>query len=92
VHALRLGLDQHVLQIRERPLRRDAPLFDPMRRHPGLLALVKCETPDVYSRWGLWHNDTRLAFDALRPVRWTLRRCPELRCSAAAWTPESRSR
>jgi hypothetical protein len=64
------------------PLRRPAPLFNALRRHPALLALVKRETPTIYRQWGLWHDDTRLAFDALRPVRWTLRHCPELRLPA----------
>jgi hypothetical protein len=64
------------------PLRRPAPLFNAVRRHPTLLALVKREAPEVYRRWGLWHNDTRLAPDAVRPVRWTLRHCPELRLRA----------
>jgi len=65
-----------------RPLRRPVPLFDTMREHPKLLALVKRETPPMYRHWGLWHNDTRLALDALRPVHWTLRHCPELRLRA----------
>jgi hypothetical protein len=65
-----------------RPLRRPVPLFDVLNRHKALLSVVKRETPPLYRRWGLWHNDTRLAFDALRPVRWTLRHCPELRFRA----------
>jgi hypothetical protein len=65
-----------------RPLRRPVPLFDVLRDDKALLALVQKETPTLYRRWGLWHNDVRLAFDALRPARWTLRRCPELRFRA----------
>lgn len=63
-------------------LRRPEPLFDTLRAHPKLLALVKAETLPVYRRWGLWHNDVTLAWDALRPVRWTLHQCPELRFRA----------
>ncbi len=63
-------------------LRRAEPLFDVMRTHPKLLALVRQEALAVYLWWGLWHNDARLAWDALRPVRWTLDHCPELRFRA----------
>jgi hypothetical protein len=63
-------------------LRCAEPLFDVMQTHPKLLALVKQETLPVYLQWGLWHNDARLAWDALRPVRWTLSHCPELRFRA----------
>jgi hypothetical protein len=63
-------------------LQRAEPLFDVMRTHKKLLALVKQESPRVYLQWGLWHNDTQLAWDALRPVRWTLSHCPELRLRA----------
>lgn len=63
-------------------LRHAEPLFGVMRAHPKLLALVKQETLPVYLQWGLWHNDARLAWDALRPIRWTLSHCPELRFRA----------
>jgi hypothetical protein len=63
-------------------LRRPEPLFDVLLTHPKLLALVKAETLPVYRRWGLWANDATLAWDALRPIRWTLRHCPELRFRA----------
>jgi hypothetical protein len=63
-------------------LRRAEPLFDVMRTQPRIMALVKQETLPVYLQWGLWHNDARLAWDALRPVRWTLSHCPELRFRA----------
>jgi hypothetical protein len=65
-----------------RPLRRSEPLFDAFRRHRRLLELVKRETLPVFRRWGFWHNDASLAFDALRPVQWTLRHSPELRYRA----------
>ena len=65
-----------------RKLQHAEPLFDVMHTHPKLLALVRQETLPVYLEWGLWHNDTRLAGDALRPVRWTLSHCPELRFRA----------
>jgi len=65
-----------------RPLRRPIALFDVLREHPTLLSVVKRATIPLYRRWGLWHDDTRLAPDALRPISWTLRRCPELRLRA----------
>jgi hypothetical protein len=63
-------------------LRRPEPLFDVLRVHPKLLAIVKVETLSAYRRWGLWANDATLAWGALRPIRWTLRHCPELRFRA----------
>jgi hypothetical protein len=65
-----------------RPLRRIEPLFDAFRHHERLLKLVKRETLPVFREWGFWHNDATLAPDALRPVQWTLRNCPELRYRA----------
>lgn len=64
------------------PLKRKRPLFSVLERHPGLLAVVRQEALAVYLRWGFWHNDATLKLDALRPVRWTLRHCPELRARA----------
>jgi len=42
----------------------------------------KRETLPIYRRWGFWHNDVELKEDAVRPVRWTLQHCPELRLRA----------
>lgn len=74
------ALDDAIPHCRPRP--RPEPLFDVMRDYPGLLAAVKRETLPIYRRWGFWHNDVELKEDAVRPVRWTLQHCPELRLRA----------
>ena len=74
------ALDAAIAQCR--PLPQMAPLFQIMNEYPSLLKLTQAETLDVYRKWGFWHNDAVLKFDAVRPVRWTLRHCPELRARA----------
>ncbi len=69
-----------------RPLPRRIPLFPIMERYQGLLALVRAETLPIFAQWGFWHNDAILKPDAIRPVRWILEHCPELRIRAILGT------
>jgi hypothetical protein len=65
-----------------RPLTVPEPLFPVMAQHPGLLALVKVEMLALFAAWGFWHNDAVLKRNAIRPISWLLRHCPELRIRA----------
>ncbi len=69
-----------------RPLAAPEPLFPVMAHHPGLLALVKAETLPLFAAWGFWHNDVTLKRNAIRPIGWILRHCPEPRIRALLGT------
>lgn len=62
-----------------RPLDQPEPLFPVMARSPGLLRLLQEDALPLFRQWGFWHDDASLQPSAVRPVRWILEQCPELR-------------
>lgn len=65
-----------------RPLRKARPLFDRVAENRVLRELARRDALPVFSRWGLWHDEISLKLDAVKPIRWILERCPELRIRA----------
>ena len=54
-------------------------LFDQNRQIPALAAIVRDESLALFIDWGFWHNQISDKRDAIRPVSWLIRTCPELR-------------
>lgn len=65
-----------------RPLRKRQPLYRTMEKYPRLLRLVQRETLPLFRTWGFWHNDATLKLNAVRPISWIVKHCPELRVRA----------
>lgn len=65
-----------------RPL--DAPrvLFERIAENPVLAAYAREQSLPLFTRWGLWHDEVSLKTAAIRPIRWILKQCPELRVRA----------
>lgn len=53
--------------------------FDQYRQVPALAEIVKDESLSLFGEWGFWHNQISDKRDAIRPVSWLIRTCPELR-------------
>ncbi len=49
-----------------------------VRRTRIKVAEWKAETLPLFAQWGFWHNDAVLKRNAVRPIGWILRHCPEL--------------
>ncbi|HEX8392970.1 MAG TPA: hypothetical protein VF665_11480 [Longimicrobium sp.] len=64
------------------PLAEPRPLFDRIGRSPVLREAAREGSHPAFTRWGLWNEDVSLKTDAVRPVRWILAHCPELRVRA----------
>lgn len=64
------------------PLAEPRPLFDRIERNAVLRDAARDESHPAFVRWGLWNTDVTLKTDAVRPVRWILAHCPELRVRA----------
>lgn len=62
-----------------RPLAKREPLFLLANEVPPLLRKVKAQSLPLFEAWGFWHNDSKLKTNAIRPIRWILANCPELR-------------
>ncbi len=54
-------------------------LFDVVRENRFLAKLAEDECHPVFAAWGLWQRDVTDKRDAIRPVSWVLRHCPEFR-------------
>lgn len=65
-----------------RPLEGPRALFDRVERDTVLRRFAREEALPVFERWGLWHDEISLKAGAVRPVRWILTHCPELRYRA----------
>lgn len=65
-----------------RPLRKPRALFDRAEANPVLRRFAKDGAMPAFEAWGLWQDELSLKFDALRPIRWILEHCPELRLRA----------
>lgn len=64
------------------PLAEPRPLFDRIDRSPVLRQAAREGSHPAFARWGVWNEDVSLKTDAVRPVRWILAHCPELRLRA----------
>ncbi|MDQ3389605.1 MAG: hypothetical protein M3483_08890 [Gemmatimonadota bacterium] len=64
------------------PLSEPRPLFDRVAQNPLLSEFTRQNALPVFSRWGLWHDEVSLKMSAVKPARWILERCPELRVRA----------
>lgn len=47
--------------------------------NPVLAGFAREQTIPLFSRWGLLHDEISLKTAAMRPIRWILEHCPELR-------------
>ncbi|HEX8212247.1 MAG TPA: hypothetical protein VF584_18875 [Longimicrobium sp.] len=65
-----------------RPLHEPRVLFERIAADPVLAAFARDQSLPLFSRWGLWHDEISLKTAAIRPVRWILKHCPELRVRA----------
>lgn len=65
-----------------RPLAEPRVLFERTAADPVLSAFAREHSLPLFSRWGLWHDEVSLKTSAIRPVRWILEHCPELRVRA----------
>ncbi|HEX8453778.1 MAG TPA: hypothetical protein VF647_16870 [Longimicrobium sp.] len=65
-----------------RPLDEPRVLFDRIAENPVLAAFAREQSLPIFSRWGLWHDEVSLKTAAIRPIRWILKHCPELRVRA----------
>ena len=61
-----------------RPLSAPRPLFERFTENAALTQMAREECLPAFSAWGLWHNTITDKRDAVRPVTWLLRACPEL--------------
>ena len=61
-----------------RPLSAPRPLFERFMENSALTQMAREECLPAFSAWGLWHNTITDKRDAVRPVSWLLRACPEL--------------
>jgi hypothetical protein len=57
-------------------------LFEGIAANPVLAGFAREQTLPIFSRWGLWHDEISLKTAAIRPIRWILEHCPELRIRA----------
>lgn len=58
------------------------PLFERVAQNPVLHAHARENSLPLFRRWGLWHDEISLKLGAIRPVKWILATCPELRIRA----------
>ncbi|CAN5784892.1 hypothetical protein BH23GEM7_BH23GEM7_28400 [soil metagenome] len=65
-----------------RPLAEPRVLFERTASHPVLGAFAREHALPLFVRWGLWHDEISLKLGAVRPIRWILLHCPELRLRA----------
>lgn len=65
-----------------RPLPEPRVLFEITTAHPVLSTFAREQSLPLFSRWGLWHDEISLKIAAIRPIRWILEHCPELRVRA----------
>jgi hypothetical protein len=65
-----------------RPLGEPRVLFEKIAENPVLAAYAREQALPLFSRWGLWHDEISLKSAAIRPIRWILKHCPELRVRA----------
>lgn len=65
-----------------RPLGKPRVLFDRIAANTVLAAFAREQALPLFSRWGLWHDEISSKTAAIRPVRWILEHCPELRIRA----------
>jgi hypothetical protein len=64
------------------PLREPRVLFERIAADPVLACFAREQSLPLFSRWGLWHDEVSLKTAAIRPIRWILKHCPELRVRA----------
>lgn len=57
-------------------------LFDVMVENEALWKVIASETLPLFEKWGFLHNQTTDKRDAIRPISWILKKCPELRIRA----------
>lgn len=65
-----------------RALAEPTALFDRIAADPVLSEYARREALPVFVEWGLWHDEISLKEGAIRPIRWILANCPELRARA----------
>lgn len=58
------------------------PIFSAVERYPEIVNEIRDSALPVFLRWGFWQNETTRKTSAIRPVRWILANCPELRTRA----------
>lgn len=57
-------------------------LFEGIVANAVLTAFAREQSLPLFSRWGLWHDEISPKTAAIRPIRWILEHCPELRVRA----------
>jgi hypothetical protein len=65
-----------------RPLVEPRVLFEGIAANPVLAGFAREQSLPLFSRWGLWHDEISSKTAAIRPIRWILEHCPELRIRA----------
>lgn len=58
------------------------PLFSVVERHPKIVDEIRENALPTFLRWGFWQDEMTRKTSAVRPVRWILVNCPELRTRA----------
>jgi len=61
------------------PLQVERVLFSQYANVPVLAEYAKKETLDLFMRWGFYHDQISDKRDAIRPIAWIIRSCPDLR-------------
>ena len=70
-------LDQVILHCS--PLRRKRVLFAQYANNLVLAEYAKKESLELFDGWGFWHNQISDKRDAIRPISWIIKACPDLR-------------
>ncbi len=61
------------------PLKGKRVLFAQYAINPILTEYARRESFELFERWGFWHNQISDKRDAIRPVSWIIKACPDLR-------------
>lgn len=62
-----------------RPLATPEPLFNRWMESERLRQWAQQEALPIYLNWGLWYHEITLKNDAIRPIKWIVKNCPELK-------------
>lgn len=62
-----------------RPLRGKRVLFAQYANNLVLAEYAKKESLKLFNEWGFWHNQISDKRDAIRPISWIIKACPDLR-------------
>lgn len=64
------------------PLQESRPIFEDAVSNPVLMHFMQEGALPLFMKWGLLHDEVSPKTAAIRPIRWILKTCPELRCRA----------